>query len=60
MQALKDTLIGGAGVTAITATPELIQHVDFSQPNVVQVVIQIIVAVATLLKLFKKSKPVTP
>lgn len=56
---IKDTLIGGATIGIIETVPHAVQDMDISNPNVLQIVIQIIAAAATLFKLFQKSKKVT-
>lgn len=57
---LRDTILGTSSVGAIEVIPEVVKTIDISDPNIFQIVLQIIVAVATLVKMFKKPKPVNP
>jgi hypothetical protein len=56
MEHIKDTITGAVGITAVQISENAVNHVDFTDPNLLQVLIQIVIGIATLLKLFKKPK----
>jgi hypothetical protein len=52
----KTLCIGAAGVAGINVTPELMAVVPSDVSSIVGVVTQLVVAVSTLIALFKKKK----
>ncbi len=57
---LQDTIIGASSVGVIELIPQAVANVDATNPNLYSVILQIIVAVATLIKMFRKPKNLTP
>lgn len=60
MQKIKPLLIGATGLVSTEVSPEIINTVTSDAPNVIQIVVQLVIAIATLVKMFKKSKNVNP
>ena len=55
---LNTLLIGSTGITASAVAPEIVANTDVSDPNIINIIVQLIVGIATLIKLFKKEKKV--
>jgi hypothetical protein len=51
---LKDTIVGAGSVGMVEVTGHIAPQLDLASPSVIQIVIQLIITVATLIKLFKK------
>jgi hypothetical protein len=56
MQKLSDTILGLGSISLIETIPQIQQTAQLDIPNIVQSIIQLIVAVGTLLAMFKKKK----
>lgn len=57
-QKLSAILIGVSGASASLLAPEVTQSMEVPEANIVNVIVSIIVGIATLVKLFKKEKKV--
>lgn len=57
-QKLDTILVGTAGISASAITPAVVHSADVSDPNIINIIVQLIVGIATLIKLFKKEKKV--
>ncbi len=53
-----DTIVGASSVGIIELIPQAVAQNVTTDPNLVSVILQIVVAIATLIRMFKKSKPV--
>lgn len=53
---LNTLLIGGSGIASSEILPVAVQAVPADIPNIVSVIVQILIGVATLLGLFKNNK----
>ena len=53
---LNTLLIGGSGIASSEILPVAVQAVPADLPNIVSVIVQILIGVATLLGLFKNNK----
>lgn len=57
-QKLNTILVGTTGISASALTPELLENVSSDSPNLINIIVQLVVGIATLIKLFKKKKEV--
>lgn len=53
---IKDTITGAGGITAVELVPDAVNKMDFTNPNVIQIVIQIVIGLVTLLGLLRPKK----
>lgn len=53
---LNTLIIGSTGLSASVVAPELLHDVPLENPNLINIIVQIVVGIATLIKLFKKKK----
>lgn len=53
---INKVVTGVAGVTATEVAPPIIDAIVTNPSNVVQIVVQVIIAISTLVQLFKKKK----
>ncbi len=53
---LNTLLIGGSGIASSEILPVAVQAVPTDIPNIVSVIVQVLIGVATLLGLFKNNK----
>ena len=60
MQRIKPLLIGATGLVSTEVSPGLLNTIANDAPNVIQIVVQLVIAIGTLVKLFKKPKIVNP
>lgn len=60
MERVQNLLIGGGGISLIQTAPEVVNQLPMDAPNIVQVVVQLIIGIVTLIGLFKKPKTVNP
>ena len=51
---VKNALIGGAGIGAVEVATPVLQSADVS--SIVQVIVQVVIGIATLVSMFKKNK----
>ena len=58
MYRVNTLLVGSSGVVASAVSPELISTVANDVPNVIQILVQIVIGIATLINLFKRKKTV--
>jgi len=56
MEALKNISIGIAGISSVQITPELVPSSPTDTPGIIQVVIQLVIGIVTLLGLLKKKQ----
>lgn len=49
-------IVGLSGMSASLLTPKIVNVIPTEEPNIINIVIQIVVGIATLWKLFKKNK----
>lgn len=55
MEKLNSLFIGGGGLSASIIAPEVVSEIDSNPSNIVQVIVQIIIGIATLVGLFRKK-----
>ena len=55
MERMNNLLIGGGGIALIDTTPNIINTLPMDAPIIVQVLVQLIIGVVTLIGLFKKK-----
>jgi uncharacterized membrane protein YphA (DoxX/SURF4 family) len=58
MERMNNLLIGGGGIALVDTTPHIINTIPMDAPNIVQVIVQLIIGVVTLIGLFKKKKSI--
>ena len=51
---VKNAIIGTAGIGAVEITTPVLQSADVS--SIVQVIVQVVIGIATLVSMFKKNK----
>lgn len=56
MDTLEKVSIGASGMLGAEVAPQVVDIVSTDPSNVVQIVVQIIIGIATLIGLFKKKK----
>jgi hypothetical protein len=49
-------IVGSTGLSASLVAPSLLETAQVESPNLINIIIQIVVGIATLIKLFKKQK----
>lgn len=57
---IKDTIVGVSSIGVLETIPHVVDVGLSSSTNLIQVIIQIIVGVATLIRLFKKKEVINP
>lgn len=55
-QKLNTILVGTTGISASAIAPELLHDATLENPNIINIIVQLVVGIATLIKLFKKEK----
>lgn len=60
MYRLKPLLIGTTGLISTEISSDVVNTIATDAPNVIQIVVQLVIAIATLVKMFKKPKNVNP
>lgn len=56
VHSIKPVLIGSVGTSASVIAPDLIANVGTNEPNIVNVITQLVILVSTLITLFKRKK----
>lgn len=51
---VRNALIGGAGIGAVEVATPVLQSADVS--SIVQIIVQVVIGIATLVSMFKKNK----
>lgn len=59
MNRLSNLLIGGSGIVAVEAAPNMVQNLPMDAPDIAQVIVQLIIGIVTIIGMFKKNKRVT-
>lgn len=60
MERMNNLLLGGGGIALVDTTPDLINVIAVNAPNVVQMLVQIVIGIVTIIGIFKKKKVVNP
>jgi hypothetical protein len=60
MERMNNLLLGGGGIALVDTTPDLINVIAVNAPSVVQMLVQIVIGIVTIIGIFKKKKLVNP
>jgi hypothetical protein len=60
MERMNNLLLGGGGIALVDTTPDLINVIAVNAPSVVQMLVQIVIGIVTIIGIFKKKKVVNP
>jgi hypothetical protein len=60
MNKFNELLIGGGGIALVDTTPQILNAMPIDAPSIVQVLVQLVIGIVTLISLFKRKKAVQP
>ena len=58
MSKINTLLISGTGLVSTEAVPAVLDAVTNDTPNIIQIIVQLVIGVATLINLFKRKKTI--